>query len=66
VALVEQMERRRWIEMLREVGAEGFGEGFGFGRLGTGVSRGVDGKAYQHCRYVVTADEAGDRLEVGL
>ena len=52
--------------MLREVGAEGFGEGFGFDRLGTGVSRGVDGKAYQHCRYVVTADEAGDRLEVGL
>jgi hypothetical protein len=66
VAFVEEMERWRWIEMLGEMGSESFGEGFGFGRLRTSLSGGVDGKAYQHCRYVVAADETGDRLEVGF
>ena len=66
VAFVEEFGSGCGVEVLGEVGAEGNGEGFGFGGLRAGFAACMDGEAYEHCRHVVAADEAGDGFEVGL
>jgi hypothetical protein len=66
VAFVKEFEDGGWVEMLGEVRAEGFGEGFGFGGLRAGFAGRVDGETDEDCPNFVSADEAGDGFEVGF